>query len=167
MKTIPTVLAPRRAALAIVLGIATFSQAGLAQSARPAQATEGASIAGSITTLSGLVLARDAQGSTKILAVGSTVREGDTLVTESKGYAMVTFTDGAEILMKPDTVIALNRFVYDPVRPQLDRSVVELVRGGFVSTPGALGKRSPAEAVIKTSSGNLQGAATLNLTLAP
>ena len=60
-----------------------------------AQAQTQAQVVGTVTNLSGILAVRSAQGATRLLAVDSPIRQGDTLTTESRAYAQLKFSGGA------------------------------------------------------------------------
>ncbi|HYD78622.1 MAG TPA: FecR domain-containing protein [Paucimonas sp.] len=101
-----------------------------------------ASIAGTVTHLSGPLLAKKADGAVKVLSVKSSVESGDTLVTEKDTYARVKFIDNSEITLRPGSQLKIDSFVFDEQKQENDNAFFSLVKGGLRAVTGALGKRS-------------------------
>lgn len=122
---------------------------------------------GSVTHLSGMLVARGANGAPRVLAVDSQVREGDTLSTQRDTHARVVFKDGAEVLLQPDTTLTVTRYSYDPDQPRQDQVELSLAQGGLRSTAGKLARRSAEATVITTPLGVLKGSASMVVSLEP
>ena len=97
---------------------------------------------GTVTHSSGPLLAKKANGTVRVLGMKSVVEAGDTLSTQSKGYAQIKFSDGSALILQPDTVLTIDKFSYDAAQPSSDNISYTLVQGGVRSNAGALGKRS-------------------------
>jgi len=100
-----------------------------------------AEIAGTVTHLSGPLLAQKADGTHKILSQKSVVESGDLLISEKDTYARVKFTDNSEITLKPNTQIRIDAYLFDQARPEADRAVFNLLKGGLRALTGLVGKR--------------------------
>lgn len=98
-------------------------------------------VAGAVTHLSGPLLARKGDGSTRVMSLKSEVEEGDTLVTAKRTYAKVKFVDGSEVTLKPETQFKVEHFAFNPDAPADDSAVLSLVKGGLRSVTGKIGKR--------------------------
>ena len=122
---------------------------------------------GSVAKLSGVLLARSADGVFRVLATNSQVREGDTLSTQADTYALVVFKDEAEVLLQPGTTLVVTRYAYDADQPTRDKVELRLVNGGVRSTAGKLASRNAQATVIHTPHGDLTGSASLVVSLEP
>nr|WP_308410559.1 FecR family protein [Janthinobacterium sp. ROICE36] len=109
-----------------------------------------AQVAGTVTQLSGPMMAKKADGKVKILSLKSEVEAGDTLVTEKNTYALVKFIDNSEITLKPSTTFVVEQFAYQADQPDGDRASFNLVKGGLRSLSGLLGKRNKERFEMKT-----------------
>lgn len=107
-------------------------------------------VAGTVTQLSGPMMAKKADGKVKILSLRSEVEAGDTLVTEKNTYALVKFIDNSEITLKPSTTFVVEQFAYQAEQPENDRASFNLVKGGLRSLSGLLGKRNKEKFSLKT-----------------
>jgi hypothetical protein len=67
--------------------------------------------AATVTHLSGPLVVRKANGTTKALAIRSTVEAGDTVETAKRTYARLKFTDGSEVTLKPNTQFKVEQYV--------------------------------------------------------
>ena len=65
---------------------------------------------GIITHLSGVLTAKRADGTSKVLGIKSEVEQGDTLTTEADTYARIKFVDGAEVVLRPGTQFKIEKY---------------------------------------------------------
>lgn len=97
--------------------------------------------AATVTHLSGPLVVRKANGTTKALAIRSTVEAGDTVETAKRTYARLKFTDGSEVTLKPNTQFKVEQYAYDQAKPKNDAGSFNLIKGGLRTITGQIGKR--------------------------
>jgi len=122
-------------------GLTRFAVAALAAMALIGSA-EAAQVVGTVTDVSGPLVARRLDGTIKVLAPQSTVEQGDTLVTEKGTYARIKFVDNGEITLRPNTQFKIENFSYEATKPEGDSAIFSLLKGGLRSITGLLGKRN-------------------------
>lgn len=120
----------------VLSGLLLVTAATLADIARAAGPV------GQVTHLSGTLIAKRADGSTKLFAPKSEVQEGDTLSTEQETYARIKFADGAEVVLRPGSQLKVAAYSYDQAKPQSDNIVLNMLKGGLRAVTGLVGKRS-------------------------
>jgi hypothetical protein len=110
-----------------------------------------ADAAGTVTYLSGPLFAMKADGSMKTLSKNSVVEQGDTLITEKRTYARIKFNDNGEVTLRPESQFKIEAFSYNQAKPEEDKALFDLVKGGLRALTGHVGKRGdPNSYRIKT-----------------
>lgn len=101
--------------------------------------------AGVVTHLGGVLNVTRADGTQKLLSIKSEVQQGDVLRTEQDTYARIRFTDGGEVVLRPETVFKIERYRFNavPMEAQRDGFMMRLVKGGLRAVTGLIGKRDP------------------------
>jgi hypothetical protein len=94
----------------------------------------------------GTVTVTRAAGKRSIVAVGSTLEEGDTISTEKESYARLKFTDGSEVAIRPASSLVIQRYHFDQAKPAQDSLLMRIVKGGMRTVTGLIGKRGDRDA---------------------
>jgi hypothetical protein len=110
---------------------------------------------GTVTHLSGVLVAKGADGGTRLLGVKSPVAEGETLATEQNTYARLKFEDDAEIVLRPSTQLKIDSYQYQNAQPEKDNALLSLLRGGLRSVTGLLGRRSRDKVKFSTATATI------------
>ena len=97
---------------------------------------------GTVTHLSGVLTAKRADGTTKLISVKSEVMQGDTLSTERDTYARVKFADGGEVVLRPGSQLKIEAYSFDRAKPEADNILVSMLKGGMRAVTGLVGKRN-------------------------
>lgn len=121
-----------------------FIAAALLMITTLAQATE--NVAGSVGYMSGTLVAQRADGTVKVLAPKSEVLAGDMLITAKDSYAQIRMSDGAQMTLRPNSNLRIEAYGFKREDPQSDNAVFRLLKGGFRTVTGLIGKRGNADA---------------------
>jgi hypothetical protein len=105
---------------------------------------------GVITHLSGVLSVIRANGEPRILGVKSDVETGDELVSEDKTFARIRFTDGANLVIRPNSRVKVAAYSYLPDAPQDDKASFNLIKGGLRMVTGVVAKRNPERFETRT-----------------
>lgn len=105
--------------------------------------------AGKVVAVAGQVTAGGEDGSIRGIAKDDPIFAGDTISTGPNSRARIVFSDDGVIFLRPSS-----RFVIKSYRntgdPQQDESKFSLVRGGFRSVTGAIGKANTKNYEMET-----------------
>ncbi len=114
-----------------------------------------ANAAGTVTHLSGMLVAKKADGTARILSQKSEVMVGDTLATAEDSYARVKFTEGGEVTLRPNTQFEIREYSYEAERPERDNIVLGLAKGGLRAITGLIAKRNQDKFQMHTTAGTI------------
>lgn len=111
--------------------------------------------AGEVTHVSGALLVRKSDGSSKILAPQSKVETGDLLATAGDTYARVKFTDGGEVTLRPNTQLRIESFNFEQNQSGKDSAIFSLLKGGLRTITGLVGKRKSNSYEMRTATATI------------
>ncbi len=103
-------------------------------------------VAGHVGYTSGTLVAQRADGTVKVLAPKSEVLAGDMLITAKDSYAQVKMEDGAQMTLRPNSNLRIEAYHFSQDAPQSDNAIFRLLKGGFRTLTGLIGKRGNADA---------------------
>ncbi len=108
--------------------------------------------AATVMSVSGTASATDPQGRMRPIAKGADVYAGDKVVTAESGLVQLRLHDGGYLSVRPGTEMVIDQFVHNEKDASQSSFLVSLLRGGFRSITGLIGRTNPSGYQIRTSS---------------
>ncbi len=110
--------------------------------------------AGKAIFVYGKVYVASADGDRRALKQGGVVDEGDTVITASNGRTQLQMADGGLLALRPGTEFVIEAFQM-PAKQDIElaeppRSFFVLIKGGFRSITGAIGKENKSNYRVTT-----------------
>jgi FecR protein len=124
---------------------------------------------GTVTALSGTLLAKHADGTISVLAIDSSLEPGVTLASRKDTYARVDLADHSSVTLGADTELTIEKYSFDETQPQNNAAVLSLPRGRVRIAAGLLGRRQGDSFTLTTPSAtiDIRGASLIANYVAP
>lgn len=105
--------------------------------------------AGEVVTVVGRASAATSDGDIRSLQKGHDVNTGDTVVTTTNSFLRMRLTDGAFIVLRPNTRFQIEEYKLADA-PAENRGFFNLLKGGFRAVTGLIGQRNHANVQYRT-----------------
>lgn len=89
-------------------------------------------------------------GEVRVLRKGSKVHEGDVVKSSRFGRSQIRMKDGALIALRPGSEFGFNEYQYDEEDNSNNSSVLSLIKGGFRTISGLIGKAFKQNYKVRT-----------------
>ena len=93
-----------------------------------------------IESVQGVVSAEREGQPSHVLAQGSTLDQGDTIVTQYGSHAKVIFVDQTQVVVRPNSRLQLVNYSYQEQKPKEDSFVMHLLKGGMRQVTGLISR---------------------------
>jgi hypothetical protein len=105
---------------------------------------------GVVQNLSGTMSVQRTDGSVRLLSEKSQVQQGDVITTERDSYALLRFSDGGQVTLRPNSQVKIETYTYNEAAPERDSFGMSLLKGALRSVTGLIGKRGNRDAYKMT-----------------
>ncbi len=102
---------------------------------------------GTVILAKGVVTATNAEQTSRVLAKGGAIDEGDVINTANKSFAVIRMLDNTKLTLKPNTTIAIGAF---NDKEGEEEGCINLVKGGLRTVTGLIGQRKPESFIVDT-----------------
>lgn len=129
-----------RTLLAGVRGLVALAALAVALMPAPgaAQAGKAAAVLRSVT---GTVFQQPSGGQVRVVPAGTELVVGDTVGTQKGAFALVVFSDGSRVALRPESAMAIRGYSFKPDDPVNDQVSMQLLKGWLRVVSGQIGKR--------------------------
>jgi hypothetical protein len=103
--------------------------------------------AGMVVASRGEVIAM-ANGGSRELKQGDFVYVNDEILTSARSFAVLQFSDGAKVTVRPDSTMIIEQYLY--AGNAEDAATLNLVSGGLRVITGAMAKTNPENYKVRT-----------------
>ena len=102
----------------------------------------------------GVGFAQSGQQTPRAMGKGLTLQEGDRITTADQSTAILKFTDGSRLTVRPNSEIVVKQFQYRE-NASSNNMLLEMLRGGLRAITGLIAKGSPNAARIQTNTATI------------
>ena len=100
-----------------------------------------AGIAGHVLFVNGSVQATNPMSQPRTLQKGDVINESDTVITGKGSTAQIKMRDGGYIVIRPDSQLKFDSFIFSGEQDGSERSFFSLLKGGIRAITGLIGQR--------------------------
>jgi hypothetical protein len=100
-----------------------------------------AGIAGHVLFVNGNVQVTDSAARTRLLQKGDEINESDTVITAKGATAQIKMRDGGYIVIRPDSRLKFDSFIFSGEEDGSERSFFSLLKGGIRAITGLIGQK--------------------------